>query len=75
MDIYSFRIQKPGTLSNKKLCYYTYTCDEALPDDTYEILFLKEYKEKPFHGIMRSIWTRSLSYIGFMNTFVENKGL
>lgn len=22
-DIYSVRIQKPGTMANKKLCYYT----------------------------------------------------
>ena len=41
MDIYSVRIQKPNTMSTKKLCYYTVNCDEPLPDDTYEIIFLK----------------------------------
>ena len=41
IEIYSVRIQPPSSMSNKKLCYYTSTCEEPLPDDTYEILFRK----------------------------------
>lgn len=74
-DIYSVCIQKPGTMTQKKFCYYTSYCEEPLPDDTYEILFLKQYQEKPFHAVMRNIFTRSVSFIEFVNAFVENGGI
>jgi hypothetical protein len=41
MDILSGRIQPPGTMVNKKLCYYSATCEEIIIDDSYETLFRK----------------------------------
>ena len=56
-------------MANKSLCYYTFNSDEILPDDNYDVLFEKEYYERPFHAITRSLLCKSLSILRFINTF------
>lgn len=60
---------------SKSLCYYSHISEEFVIDDTYDLIFEKEYAEKPFHGIMRMNFTRSLSYLAFFNHFCDCKGI
>lgn len=43
-------------------------------DDTYDLLFEKEYASEPFFGIMRCAYTRSLSYLHFYDHFCRAGG-
>ena len=38
----SYRIQRSGKMA-KELCYYSQTAEEPIVDDTYDLLFEKEY--------------------------------
>ncbi len=64
IDVLSYRLQKPGKMV-RELCYYSHIAEEPLVDDTYDLLFEKEYEEAPFWGIMRCTFTRSTSYLNF----------
>lgn len=73
IDIYSCRIQRPGKMA-RELCEYSFNSEELIVDDTYDLLFEKEYEEEPFAGIMRCTYTRSLSYLHFYEHFWKRRG-
>lgn len=66
----SYRIQKPGKMS-KSFCSLSLNSDEYILDDTYDLIFEQEYYQKPFNGIMRLNFTRSLSFLTFYDTFCQ----
>lgn len=45
MEVTNGKIQPPGTMVHKKLCYYSATSEDTVFDDSYEyLLFRKEYE-------------------------------
>ena len=59
---------------SKELCYYSFSADEIQVDDSYDLIFEKEYEEEPFWGIMRVTFTRSTAYINFFECLVSQGG-
>lgn len=67
LDIMSPRIQKPHTM-HKRLCYYSSTVtNEYFMDDSYDILYLEDYKAKPFYAVLRSILNKSQTLISLFD--------
>jgi hypothetical protein len=73
MDVLSPRIQSPGKMADYEIRYNKFSKqkpDEGKIDDFYDALFESEYNDKPFYAIGRSIYSKSLSYLTFVNIFV-----
>lgn len=60
----------------RKLCYYASTThSEFYIDDNYDIVYEKEYNEKPFYAMLRSSFTRSQVIYSLFNLFIEQGGM
>ena len=70
MDITNPRIQRPNKM-RRDLCYYASTPhNEFYVEDSYDIVYEKEFAEKPFYAMLRSSFTRSQAIYSLFNFFV-----
>ena len=58
----------------RQICYYSHSSQQPLIDDTYDLLFEKQYSSAPFWAIMRCNYTRSTSYLHFFQHLCNSKG-
>ncbi len=63
-EVTSYRIQMPGKMA-KNFCEFSLKAVEFILDDTYDLIFEKEFIEEKFRGLMRLNFTRSLSFLEF----------
>lgn len=75
LDIMSPRLQRPHTM-HKRLCYYSSTANnEYYMDDSYDILYIEDYKVKPFYAVLRSMLNKSQTLISLCDELVKLGGL
>lgn len=55
----------------KNFCDFSLKAEEFILDDTYDLIFEKDYSEMNFKGISRLNHTRSVAYLEFYEAFCD----
>jgi hypothetical protein len=74
LDVMSPRIQRPHTM-HKRLCYYSSSGAPEYFDDSYDIIYIEDYKVKPFYACLRVVCIKSQTFLSLFNEFVINGGI
>jgi len=69
------RLRPPNTI-RKRLCYYSSTAtNEYFVDDSFDVIFLGDYKQHPFYAVLRSGVCKSLTLTTLYDQFIRQDGL